>query len=278
MSSAGELMTRPLTVTRPCVTISSASRREARPARDSTLAIRSPAFFGFGCFVTARTAPRNPDHGHDRRRGHRRRGASRRSCSHPRFHGADGRRSGLRCADARASRSGPPERSRGRLNFGTVTAASTSSPSPSRRGRSNFGRSSRGRSNLGRSELGPLAERTIAGRDDRRASARNADDHRRHTCRGSSRFCQGLSSLRSRPPKSLRGPLLKSLRGRRSPRGPASRFCHGFESLRSPRSRGGHRSRGRSLRSPRSRSRSGAPRENFRSPSNLRSGRSPRGA
>ena len=37
-------MTRPLTVTRPCVTISSASRREASPARASTLAMRSPDF------------------------------------------------------------------------------------------------------------------------------------------------------------------------------------------------------------------------------------------
>jgi hypothetical protein len=50
------------------------------------------------------------------------------------------------------------------------------------------------------------------------------------------------------------------LLGARPPRGAASRFCQGFESLRSLRLR------------------SGAPRENFRSPSNLRSGRSPRGA
>ena len=38
-------MTRPLTVTRPCVTHSSASRREASPARATTLAMRSPLFF-----------------------------------------------------------------------------------------------------------------------------------------------------------------------------------------------------------------------------------------
>ena len=44
-SSAGELMTRPLTVTRPCTIHSSASRREASPARDTTLAMRSPDFF-----------------------------------------------------------------------------------------------------------------------------------------------------------------------------------------------------------------------------------------
>ena len=47
-SSAGELMTRPLTVTRPCVIHSSASRREARPARATTLAMRSPDFFSRG--------------------------------------------------------------------------------------------------------------------------------------------------------------------------------------------------------------------------------------
>ena len=47
-SSAGELMTRPLTVTRPCVIHSSASRREARPARDTTLAMRSPDFLTRG--------------------------------------------------------------------------------------------------------------------------------------------------------------------------------------------------------------------------------------
>ena len=44
-SSAGELITRPLTVTRPCMIHSSASRREASPARDTTLAMRSPDFF-----------------------------------------------------------------------------------------------------------------------------------------------------------------------------------------------------------------------------------------
>ena len=78
-SSAGELMMRPLTVTRPCTIHSSASRREASPARDTTLAMRSPDFFSRG------GAPdgvlRQPVH--DRRHGRRTPDAWRRSCCHP---------------------------------------------------------------------------------------------------------------------------------------------------------------------------------------------------
>ena len=159
-SSAGELMTRPLTVTRPCVTISSASRREASPARDTTLAMRSPDFFGLRLGRAAR-ACRIQACARDRRRGRRTPDVLRKPCCRPRCRGAADRQS---VGSRLAARMLLPVGDRA---FGPVD----------RRGRSNFGRS-----------LG----------DDPRANAKTADARRRRDRRAACRSAACRNCARRR--------------------------------------------------------------------------------
>src|SRR5215467_13135594 len=60
--SAGELMAFPFTVTRPAAIQASASRREARPARAITLAMRSPDLSVFSAILIVRHGRACPGH------------------------------------------------------------------------------------------------------------------------------------------------------------------------------------------------------------------------
>ena len=140
--------------------------------------MRSPAFFDFGS--AAARAFRIRSCAHDRRHGRRTPDVLQRSCCRPRSRGAAGRHP-LRCADAPASRCGPPGADGdGRISadrrWDDLHANGKSADVLRRRGRRGAGQSAACQN---------CARRHAAGRESR--SPR------------SSRFCHGFESPRSRP-------------------------------------------------------------------------------